>query len=183
MTSRCCSLLISDVDLGAAAPTRRSQSIATGGSIDDVGLTALADSPMTSPRRRSIVVALGVMAIAPAVTSSDTNRNAISGRNSITSHLDLHHLANPEVANHLHDKHAFEHDVAQMLAEQRRHVFGIDQRQRDRQKRRQAQQYEPGKLAVRRMDANLPQNLEPLAHHMRQVVKNLRQVAAGVALD
>src|SRR5262249_31830262 len=136
MVSRCCSLLISEADLGAAAPSFLSQSITKGGR-PELGLTALADSPITSPSRRSMVVALGVMAIAPAATSSDTNRNAINGRNRPTSHLDLHHLADPEVPDDLHDDRAFQHDVAQAFAEERRHEFGVDDRQRDRQKRRQ----------------------------------------------
>src|SRR5690349_21616695 len=102
MVSRCCSLLISAVDRGAAAPSFLNQSMTKGGR-PDVGLTARSASPITSPRRRSIVVALGVMAIAPPAISSEMNRNAINGRNSSTSHLDLHHAANPEVPDDLHD--------------------------------------------------------------------------------
>ena len=52
-----------------------------------------------------------------------------------------------------------------------------------RQERRQRQQHVAGEAAVRRVDAHLPLDLEPLAHHVREVVENLRQVAAGVALN
>src|SRR6476661_8534551 len=104
MVSRCCSLLISELDRGAAAPIRLSQSMTAGGRVDD-GLTARSASPITSPSRRSITVALGVIAIAPAAISSDMNKNAIKGRSSSTSHLDLHHTANPDVPDCLHDKY------------------------------------------------------------------------------
>ena len=37
--------------------------------------------------------------------------------------------------------------------------------------------------AVRRVNPHLPENLEPLAHDVRQVLEDLGQVAAGFALD
>ena len=46
-----------------------------------------------------------------------------------------------------------------------------------------AQQHVAGEAAVRGVHAHLPANLEPLAHDVREVVENLGQVAAGVALD
>ena len=52
-----------------------------------------------------------------------------------------------------------------------------------RERRRQRQQHVAGEAAVRRVHADLPPNLEALAHDVREVVENLRQVAAGVALD
>src|ERR1051325_9931478 len=182
MISRCWSLLISDVDRGAAAPSFRSQSMTNGGR-PDVGFTALSASPITSPRRRSIVVALGVNASAPPAISSDTNRNAIKGRNSGTSHLDLHHATNPEVPDDLHHEHALEHQVSQMLAEERRHVFRVDDRQCDRKKRRQAKKHVSGEPPMRRVHANLALDLETLSNDMREIVENLGEVAARVPLN
>ncbi len=49
--------------------------------------------------------------------------------------------------------------------------------------RRQCHQHVAGKTAVRGVHAHLPVDLEPLAHDVRQVVENLGQVAAGIALD
>ena len=67
--------------------------------------------------------------------------------------------------------------------EEQLHVLGIDERQRDRQRRRQRQQHVAGEAAVRGVHAHLPLDLEPLAHDVREVVENLGQVAAGVALN
>src|SRR5215831_7279691 len=173
MVSRCCSLLISAVDRGATAPRRLSQSIKTGGRAMD-GLTARSASPITSPSRRSMADPLGVTAIAPAAMISETNRNAIKGRNRVTSHLDLHHLANPEVPDDLHDNRAFQHQVAEVLLKERRHVVRVDRRQRNGQKRRQTEKHIPGESTVRRVDADLAQDLESFPDHVRQVVENLR---------
>ena len=63
------------------------------------------------------------------------------------------------------------------------HVLGIDERQRDAQHRRQRQQHVAGEPAVRRVDAHLAEDLEPLADDVREVLENLREVAAGLALD
>ena len=52
-----------------------------------------------------------------------------------------------------------------------------------RERRRQRQQHVAGEAAVRRVHAHLPLDLEPLAHDVREVVENLRQVAAGLALN
>ena len=62
-------------------------------------------------------------------------------------------------------------------------MLGVDERQRDGQERRQRQQHVSGEAAVRGVDAHLPLDLEALAHHVREVVENLRQVAAGIALN
>ena len=51
------------------------------------------------------------------------------------------------------------------------------------QHRRQRQQHVAGESAVRRVDADLAENLEPLAHHVRQVLENLGEVAAGLTLN
>ena len=46
-----------------------------------------------------------------------------------------------------------------------------------------AEQHVAGETAVRRVHADLPADLEPFADDVRQVVEDLRQVAAGLALD
>ena len=73
--------------------------------------------------------------------------------------------------------------LAHALAEQRVHVVRIDERERNAQHRRQRQQHVAGHAPVRGIDANLPQDLEALAHDVREVLEDLRQVAAGLALD
>ena len=52
-----------------------------------------------------------------------------------------------------------------------------------REKRRQRHQHVPGEPAVRGVHAHLPANLEALANDGGEVVEDLRQVAAGLALD
>src|SRR5580698_364950 len=49
--------------------------------------------------------------------------------------------------------------------------------------RRQREQDEGGEAAVRRMHANLPADLESLADHVREVVEDLGQIAAGIPLN
>ena len=61
------------------------------------------------------------------------------------------------------------------LAEQHVHVFGIDERQRDAEHGRQREQHVAGQPAVRRVDAHLAQDLEPLAHDVREVLENFRR--------
>ena len=56
-------------------------------------------------------------------------------------------------------------------------------RQRRCRAGRQRQQHVAGESAVRRVHAHLPRESESLADDVRQVVENLRQVAAGLALD
>ena len=67
--------------------------------------------------------------------------------------------------------------------EERLHVLGADEHERDGQRRRQAEQHVAGEAAVRGVHAHLPQDLEPLAHHVGEVVEDLGEVAAGLALD
>ncbi len=76
-----------------------------------------------------------------------------------------------------------QHHLAHALAEQQLHVLRVDERQRDGERRRQRQQHVAGEAAVRRVHAHLALDLEALADDVREVVENLRQVAAGVALD
>ena len=51
------------------------------------------------------------------------------------------------------------------------------------EERRQREQHVAGHPAVRRVDPHLAQDLEALAHDVREVLENLGQVAAGLALD
>ena len=62
-------------------------------------------------------------------------------------------------------------------------MFGIDERQRNGERRRQREQHVAGEAAVRGVHADLPLDLEPLAHDVREVVENLGEVAAGIPLD
>ena len=78
---------------------------------------------------------------------------------------------------------ADDHHLAHPLFEQAVHVLGVDERQRDCEKRRQRHQHVTGEPAVRGVHAHLAANLESLADDGREVVENLRQVAAGLALN
>src|SRR5947207_8343675 len=125
----------------------------------------------------------GEKTMAPPAISSDAKRNASSGSSSVTLHLDLDDLLNPDIANDLHHDRRREHHLAHMLAKQRLHVFRVDERERDRQKRRQREQHPPGEATVRSVDPHLPPNLESLADDVREVVENLRKIAAGLSLN
>src|SRR5581483_3270628 len=139
--------------------------------------------PVTSPRRRSMALEPGDRAMAAPATRSDANTNARSGSIKVTLHLDLDDVADPDIANHLHHDRRHQQLLAEPLMEQEIHVRRIDHRQRRTERRRERHQDPAGEPAVRRMDADLAEDLEPLAHDVRQVVENLREVAAGVALN
>src|SRR6188472_3605237 len=130
-----------------------------------------------------IAAPLGDSTMAAAAMSSETNTNPSSGRKTVTLYLDLDDLANPEIANRLHDDGAHDHHLAHLFLEQQIHVLGIHPRQHHTQRGRECQQYIAGETAVRRVDPDLPQNLESLAHHVCEVVENLRQVAARFSLN
>src|SRR5690606_12017846 len=106
---RCCTLPRSASEFGAKEPRRFSAltiaALSGGGALEGTPC-------VSSPRRRSIAaVAGGDIAMAAAVTSSDTNRNASSGSSRVTSHLDPDHAADPQVADRLHDDGGDQHQL------------------------------------------------------------------------
>src|SRR4030095_1854860 len=117
-TSRSCSFVISDGDFGIALPTRFNVS-ATFSKLGP-SRTGFADGPAISPRRWRMTAAFpGDRAMTPAATSSVTVANAMRGSSSVTLHLDLDHLADPDEADHLHDDRRPEQHVTDLLLEQR----------------------------------------------------------------
>src|SRR5262245_38533932 len=144
----------------------------------------VAATPPISSRRRSMTPApCGASAIAAPATRSETNTKPSSGSSSITSHLDLDDLADPEVADRLHDDGAAHHHLTHALLEQEAHVFRVDEHQRAREHGGQRQQHVAGEAPVRGMDPHLTQNLEALADDVGEVVEDLGQVAARVPLN
>ena len=120
----------------------------------------------------------------PPAISSETKRNAEQRQQQLTLHLDLDDLADPEESDRLHDDRAPISIVCPMCSVNSSFMCsGLMNDQRDRQRRRQRQQHVAGEAAVRRVHAHLPQNLEALAHDVGEVVENLGQVAAGLALN
>ena len=59
---------------------------------------------------------------------------------------------------------------------------GLIDEQHDGERRRQPDEHPAGDAAVRRDDADLPLHPEPIADDRREVVENLGEVAAGLAL-
>src|SRR5262247_1188895 len=114
-----------------------------------------------------IALPLGDSTIAAAAMRSETKTNPSSGRSNVTLHLDLDDLTNPEVPDRLHDNGAHDHHLAHSFLEQQVHVIGVDPGEGHAKRRRQPQQHVASEPSVRRVDANLPQNLEPLADDMR----------------
>ena len=108
-------------------------------------------------------------------TSSEANEKRESGSSIVTSHLDLDDLPDPDEADRLHDDRADEHHLAHVLVEKQRSCVGVDERQRDGEGGRQRHQHVAGEAAVRRVHAHLAEDLEPLAHDVREVVENLRR--------
>src|SRR5712692_10581637 len=140
--------------------------------------------PVTSPSRRSIAAAeSGASASAAAATSSDPNMKASNAINTVTLHLDLDDPADPEEPNRLHHEGNEQRHLAHAVLEEQLHVLRVEHRQDDAQRRRQGQQDEGGEAAVRGVHANLPADLESLADHVREVVENLGQIAAGFPLN
>src|SRR5262245_24213917 len=167
------------VDLGARSPSRFSAPMSDW----KRGFSSTSLFSVSSSRRASMVEAAdGMKAYASAPTSIEPNRNAMRGI-SIALYLDLDDLFDPEIPDRLHDRGGAEEHVADPLAEEQLHVLGVDERQGDGQERRQRQQHVAGQASVRGVDADLAQDLEPLADDVREVLEDLRQVAARLALD
>src|SRR5688572_23152164 len=147
-TSRCRSLPSSDAERGAACPIRLNVS-ARRGANGDAGIAATSP-PVSSPRRRSIVVAAPCdMYIAAATTSSETQRNPIRGSSTVTLHLDLDDLADPEESDRLHHNRTQDHLAPHLRFDQCLDVLGTDDRQDHGQRRRQGQQHERREAAMR----------------------------------
>src|SRR5688572_26649554 len=133
---------------------------------------------VSSSSRRSMAEARrGISAIAAAVMIRVPKTNASNGRSIVTLHLDFDDLLDPQVPDGLHDERAEEHHLPHALPEQQVHVLGVDERQRDTEHRRQSEQHVAGEPAVRRVNPNLAEDLEALAHDVREVLEDLREVA------
>src|SRR4029079_15180642 len=98
-------------------------------------------------------------------------------------HLDLDDLLDPDVPGDLHTNRHHQQDLTYVFTEQHVHVVRVDEHQRDGQGRRQCQQDVSGQPAMRGVDAHLAKYLETLANDVGEVLENLRQVAAGLALN
>src|SRR5439155_1256482 len=121
LPARSSRLPISEVDFGTMLPSFFRVST-TFFSYPNASSAPLSGVPVTSPRRRSIALELGDNAIAAAAMMSDAKTNARSGSKNVTLHLDLDDLADPDIANHLHDDCAHQQLLAQLLIEQQVHV-------------------------------------------------------------
>src|SRR6266850_8447079 len=117
-----------------------------------------------------------------AVTPSVPNANARSGSKVSTLHLYFDDLLDPDPADHLHCDRRGNHHLAHGVLEQQFHVLRVDERQRTGQETWKTQQHVAGEPSVGRVDPHLPLNLESLAHDIREVVEDFRQVAARFAL-
>src|SRR5581483_11727921 len=125
MTSRCCSLPVSFADFGATSPMRFRNATAL---LANCASSALVGAPVTSPRRRSIAAASpGANAYAAPTTTALAKRNASSGRSRVTSHLDLDHLTDPQIADRLQHDRPHQHHLTHVLAEEEVHVFRVDE--------------------------------------------------------
>ena len=78
---------------------------------------------------------------------------------------------------------AEQHHLAHALAKEQVHVLRVDEGQRDTEHRREREQDVTGEPAVRGVDPHLAQDLEPFTDDVREVLENLREVAAGFPLD
>ena len=85
-------------------------------------------------------------------------------------------------ADHLHRAADGEHLDAERIGDHRLHVLRRYETENQRQRRRHRRQDPSGDPAVRRHHAHLPLHLEPLANDAREVVEDLRQIAARLAL-
>src|SRR3954452_11700368 len=139
---------------------------------------------VSSSMRRSMAPArLGMRAIAIAAITIEPNTNASKGRNIVTLHLYLDDLLDPQEPDRLHPERTGRQHPAHRLMEEHVHVIGVDERERDPQHRRQREQDVPGEASVRGVDPDLAQDLEALAHDVRELLQDLRQVAAGLPLN
>src|SRR4029450_6555357 len=118
---------------------------------------------MTSRRRSASPAFRPLSAYVMPVTINEPNTNARIGRSSVTLHLDLDDLLDPEEPNRLHDEAGDDHNVAHALLEEQVHVLRVDEGEREGEKCRQRHQHVPGEPAVRRVHAHLAADLEPLA--------------------
>src|SRR6266550_3191566 len=123
---------------------------------------------VSSSRRRSIATALpGIITSAIAVMISDPKTKARRGRTIDTLHLDLDDLLDPYEPDGLHDDRGHEHHLPHAFAEEHVHVFGIDERECNREDGRQGKQHVARQPSMRRVDAHLAQDLEPFPDDVR----------------
>src|SRR5688572_10629162 len=107
--SRSRSLPSSRDGLGAAFPSRLS--VFSSRSLCTVGTAGSEPGTPSSPRRRSMAVLPRSSDIPIAATSSEMKRNPIRGSSTVTLHLDLDDLANPDEPDGLHDDGAHHHHL------------------------------------------------------------------------
>src|SRR5258705_162288 len=171
---------VSAADLGAISPRRFSRSAIMVRS--DFRSTTV---PLAISNRRcsTTAEARGVRAMPAPKMSSETKTNPSNGNSSVTSHLDLDDVSNPEVPDRLENDGAGEHYSAHRLAKQELHLFGSDRRQRYGERGGKSEQHVPREAAMRGVRADLAANLEPFADDAREILEDLGQVAAAFALN
>src|SRR5688572_28758621 len=180
-TRRSWSLPSSRDGFGAACPRRLS--VLSRRSLRTAGAPGSRSDTPSSPSRRSMAFSPRSSDIPIAAISREMNRNPTRGSRNVTLHLDLDDLTDPDEPDRLHDDGAHHHHLPHPDREERPHVVGADEHQRDGQECRKSEQHIAGEPAMRGVDAHLAQNLEALSHDIGEVVQDLSEITAGLALD
>src|SRR5580765_4999281 len=103
--------------------------------------------------------------------------------NAIVSDLNPDDLANYEIAHRLQDDTDDQHGVPDRIGKQRPDEQRVHEIHPHNDDGRHAHQQQHGEAALRGVDTYLAQDLEALADHVREIIENLGEVAAGLALQ
>ena len=170
----------------SAAPSRRRAS-ARATSPWNLGFssTSVSRPNVNSSRRRSIATErAGISAYAAATTSAVPNTNASRGSIMTTGYTSILTTCLIQKYPTICMTAAPTSSMCPMRSWKRSCMCsGLMNDSAMHQERRQREQHVAGQPAVRGVDAHLAQDLEALADDVREVLEDLRQVAAGLALD
>src|SRR5215510_3888921 len=138
-----------------------------------------------SERKRDPMIDEGAYAAAPnaKTASAMVTKIRIANTAAIVSDLDPDDLANDEIADRLQANADHQHGMANRIAEQRLDEHRVHEIHAHHDDGRHAHKQEHGEAALRGVDAHLSQDLEPLADYVREVVEDLGEVAARLALQ
>src|SRR5262245_6812327 len=108
-------------------------------------------------------------------------RKAVSSQLSL--HFDVHDLLDDDRSKDLSDEGEDAHLDAQVMRPQGLHIVGLDVEHEGKQAERQSDQHHAGEPALGGQRLDLAEDAVALADNVANLVEDLREVAAGLALD
>src|SRR5438876_4192395 len=122
-------------------------------------------------------------AVAKENTAIATATKMMTGTSSIVSNLNLNDPSNHEITDRLqHDTRGQQH-MPDRIGKQRPYETRVHDQHGDDDGRGQTHQEHHRKPPLGGVNTHLTQNLETLANHVGEIVENLGQIAASLALQ